>query len=95
MVVTTLWVLAVEPGLLQEQQMLLTMEPPGPPAVRLFPPPFFLGGDRVSLCSPGCPGTHYLEQATFKLTEACLPLPPERPANTLILFMCMCSYVCV
>jgi hypothetical protein len=31
---------------------------------------FFLGGgfpDRVSLCSPGCPGTHSVDQAGFKL----------------------------
>ena len=34
--------------------------------------------DRVSLCkSPGCPGTHYVDQDGLKLTEICLPLPPE------------------
>jgi hypothetical protein len=33
--------------------------------------------DRVSLCSPGCPGTHSVDQAGLKLTEILLPLPPE------------------
>jgi hypothetical protein len=30
----------------------------------------FLGGgfrDRVSLCSPGCPGTHFVDQASLEL----------------------------
>jgi hypothetical protein len=31
---------------------------------------------RVSLCSPGCPGTCSVEQAGFQLTESQLPLPP-------------------
>jgi hypothetical protein len=31
--------------------------------------------DRVSLCSPGCPGTHSVIQAGLELTETCLPLP--------------------
>ena len=29
------------------------------------------------LYSPGCPGTHYVDQAGFQLTEMLLPLPPE------------------
>jgi hypothetical protein len=33
--------------------------------------------DRVSLCSPGCPGTHSVDQAGLELTEIHLPLPPE------------------
>jgi hypothetical protein len=33
--------------------------------------------DRVSLYSPGHPGTCYVGQAEFELTEICLPLPPE------------------
>ena len=37
---------------------------------------FFIG-DMVSLHSPGCPGTSYIDQARFKLTEISLPLPPE------------------
>lgn len=32
---------------------------------------------QVSLCSPGCPGTHSLDQAGLKLTKTCLPLPPK------------------
>jgi hypothetical protein len=39
---------------------------------------------RVSLYSPGCPGTHFVDQADLELTEIHLPLPPEcwdwRPA---------------
>jgi hypothetical protein len=31
--------------------------------------------DRVSLCSPGCPGTHSVDQAHLN-SEICLPLPP-------------------
>ena len=30
--------------------------------------------DRVSLCSSGCPGPHYVDQAGLKLTEIGLPL---------------------
>jgi hypothetical protein len=33
--------------------------------------------DRVSLCSPDCPETHFVDQADLRLTEICLPLPPE------------------
>jgi hypothetical protein len=33
----------------------------------------FLFWDRVSLCSPGCPGTHFLDQASLEPT--CLYLP--------------------
>jgi hypothetical protein len=34
--------------------------------------------DRVSLCSPGCPGTHFVDQAGLELNlEIRLPLPPE------------------
>lgn len=35
--------------------------------------------DNVSLCRSNCPGTHFIGQADFKLTEICMPLP------------CMCS----
>jgi hypothetical protein len=31
--------------------------------------------DRVSLCSPGCPGTHSVDQAGLELRS--LPLPPK------------------
>ena len=30
--------------------------------------------DRVFLCSPGCPGTHLVDQAGLELTEICLSL---------------------
>ena len=33
--------------------------------------------DRISQCSLGCPGTHFVDQADLKLTEICLPLPPK------------------
>jgi hypothetical protein len=36
---------------------------------------FFFFWDKVSLCSPGCPGTHSVDQAGFKLREIHLPLP--------------------
>ena len=32
-----------------------------------FPPLVFQ--DRVSLCSPGCPGTYYVDQVGLELTE--------------------------
>ena len=37
---------------------------------------FFFPGDRVSLCSPGCPGTHFVDQAGLELKN-----PPPRPAK--------------
>ena len=39
---------------------------------------FLFFQDRVSLCSPGCPGTRSVDQAGLELTEIHLPLPPER-----------------
>jgi hypothetical protein len=35
----------------------------------------FFFHDRVSPCSPGCLGTLSVDQASFELTEICLPLP--------------------
>ena len=32
---------------------------------------------RISLCSPGCTGTHSRDQASLELIGLCLPLPPE------------------
>ncbi|EGW04302.1 hypothetical protein I79_010210 [Cricetulus griseus] len=32
---------------------------------------------RVSLCSPGCPGTHYGDQPAWNLEILLLPLPPK------------------
>jgi hypothetical protein len=37
----------------------------------------FVFQNRVSLCSPGCPKTHSVDQAGLKITEIHLPLPPE------------------
>ena len=37
---------------------------------------FFCFQDRVSLCSPGCPGTHCVDQAASS-SEIRLPLPPK------------------
>ena len=37
----------------------------------------YLFRDRLSLCSPGCPGTCLIDQAGLQLTEIYLPLPPE------------------
>ena len=37
----------------------------------------FLCFPRVSLCSLGCPGTSFVDQASIKLTEIHLPQPPE------------------
>ena len=34
-------------------------------------------GDRVSLCSPDCPGICSVDKAGFELTEIHLPLPPK------------------
>jgi hypothetical protein len=36
---------------------------------------FGFGFKRISLWSPGCPGTHYVDPASFKLTELCLSPP--------------------
>jgi hypothetical protein len=33
--------------------------------------------DRVSLCSTGCTGIHFLDQFGLELSEICLPLPPK------------------
>lgn len=33
--------------------------------------------DKVSLCSSGYPGIHYVNQAGPELTKICLPLPPK------------------
>jgi hypothetical protein len=40
-----------------------------------LPMDFFF--DRVSLCSPGCPGTHSVDQAGLELIEIHLFLPPK------------------
>ena len=35
----------------------------------------FVFPDRISLCSPGCPETHSVDQAGLELTEIHMPLP--------------------
>ena len=35
-------------------------------------------GERISLCSPGFPGTHSVEQVSSELTEISPPLPSEQ-----------------
>jgi hypothetical protein len=37
---------------------------------------FFVFRDRVSLCSPGCPGSHFVDQAGLKLRN--LPASASR-----------------
>jgi hypothetical protein len=39
--------------------------------------------DRVSLCSPGCPGTHFVDQAELKLRN-----PPASASQVLGLKAC-------
>jgi len=38
---------------------------------------FLVFEDRFSLCSPGCPETHSIDQAGLKFTDISLPLPPK------------------
>jgi hypothetical protein len=40
---------------------------PKPPNIIFFFDPFFFFWDRVSLYSPGCPGTYFVDQAGLKL----------------------------
>ena len=44
---------------------------------------FFLFGDRVSLCSPGCPGTYFVDQAGLELSN-----PPASASLVLELKAC-------
>jgi hypothetical protein len=44
---------------------------------------FFFLQDRVSLCSPGCPGTHFLHQAGLELRN-----PPASASQVLGLQAC-------
>jgi hypothetical protein len=43
----------------------------------------FVFRDRVSLCSPGCPGTHFVDQAGLKLRN-----PPASATRVLVLKAC-------
>jgi hypothetical protein len=64
-------------GPLQEQSVLVTTEP------YLQPHPFLAFQDRVSLCSPGCPGTHSVDQAGLELRN-----PPASASQVLGLQVC-------
>jgi hypothetical protein len=44
---------------------------------------FMVFRDRVSLCSPGCPGTHYVDQAGLELRN-----PPASASRVLGLKVC-------
>jgi hypothetical protein len=44
---------------------------------------FFFSWDRVSLCSPGCPGTHFVDQAGLELRN-----PPASASQVLVLKAC-------
>jgi hypothetical protein len=46
-------------------------------------PPSFFFQDRVSLCSPGCPGTHFVDQAGLELRN-----PPASASRVLGLKAC-------
>ena len=61
------------PGPLNKQQVFLTAEP----SLSSTRENFSLVLRQVSLCSPGSPGNHSVDQASFKFTEIFLPLPPE------------------
>jgi hypothetical protein len=47
------------------------------------PPPPLVFRDRVSLCSPGCPGTHSVDQAGLELRN-----PPASASQVLGLKVC-------
>jgi hypothetical protein len=61
---------------------------------------FLFFRDRVSLCSPGCPGTHFVDQAGLELRnppasasgvlglKACATMP----GNALLLHLLLCSH---
>jgi hypothetical protein len=44
---------------------------------------FFFFRDRVSLCSPGCPGTHSVDQAGLELRN------PPVSASQVLFFVCL------
>jgi hypothetical protein len=51
----------------------------------------FFVQDRISSCSPGCHGTHSVDQAGLELTELHLPLPPEY--STIAWHFCYCLFI--
>jgi hypothetical protein len=60
---------------------------------------FFVFQDRVSLCSPGCPGTHSVDQAVLELRNPCASasrvLGLKACATTARLLFLVCVCVCV
>jgi hypothetical protein len=60
--------------------MLLTRDDFGIIRILFF---FLVFRDRVSLCSPGCPGTHSVDQAGFELRN-----PPASASRVLGLKVC-------
>jgi hypothetical protein len=61
---------------------------------------FFVFWDRVSLCSPGCPGTHFVDQAGLELRnlpasasgdlglKACATHPPPPTPGAIVFLNC-------
>jgi hypothetical protein len=79
-----LWIMQETLGRRNLPQMFCTWQ--GPSTV-VFPSFFWGGGvafrDRVSLCIPGCPGTHFVDQAGLKLRN-----PPASASQVLGLKAC-------
>lgn len=51
----------------------------------MFHPHLFLFWGRISLCNPGCPGTHYVDQTSLK--------PQEKKKKTQnCLYLCLCLW---
>ena len=79
MVGETIWALRIKLALLENQTLLLIAEPSLQP-LSFFLPHFLLFffldfQDRVSLCSPDCPGTGRADQAGLELRD----LPASAP----------------
>jgi hypothetical protein len=70
-------------GLLEEQIVLLTAEPSLQPGGDVFIVVVVVFSSRVSLCSPGCPGTHFVDQAGLELRN-----PPASASRVLGLKVC-------
>jgi hypothetical protein len=72
-------------GPLEDQSVLLTAEPSHQPTTFIFCFVFifvFVFRDRVSLYSPGCPGTHSVDQAGLELRN-----PPASASQVLGLYI--------
>jgi hypothetical protein len=59
---------------------------------------FLVFQDRVSLCSPGCPGTHFVDKAGLKI-HLCLPSAGTKGvchhARLLLKILHMAAYNCL